>query len=47
MSDGPTIEDLAERVDCINKNVSKILAFLARDEQRKEEEKRRRRERVM
>lgn len=39
-------EELAKRVDCIAKNVSRILGYLAKNEKDKADEKRRRRERT-
>ncbi len=43
-NDSVTIDELADRVDCLAKNVSRILQLLSRDNTRKEDEKHRRRE---
>ena len=44
ISNDINIEELAKRVDCIAKNVSRILGYLAKDQERKEDERRRGRE---
>jgi hypothetical protein len=46
ISNDITIEELAKRVDCLNKNISRILGYLAKNEKDKEDQKRRRRERT-